>query len=85
MFDTLDAGGVEPLLGSDPPQALADTMHAAWIAFAATGGSGWPHSELGRRATVRFDTRSKVMDDPRSAQRDLWDKARQPMQTLLDR
>jgi carboxylesterase type B len=30
----------EPLLGRYPPQSLADVMHAAWIAFAASGDCG---------------------------------------------
>ena len=75
VFDTL-ANGMEPLLGSDPPQALADTMHAAWVSFAATGDSGWPLYDLARRATMRFDTTSMVLDDPRSAERELWRNAR---------
>ncbi|HYN32034.1 MAG TPA: carboxylesterase/lipase family protein [Ilumatobacteraceae bacterium] len=75
VFETL-ANGMEPLLGSDPPQALADTMHAAWVSFAATGDSGWPQYDLERRATMRFGTPSEVVDDPRSAQRELWDNAR---------
>ena len=84
VFDTVTSSGTEPLLGSDPPQALADTMHAAWIAFAATGDSGWPHYELGRRATMRFDTTSNVADDPRAAQRDLWDNSQPSTQAPLD-
>ena len=75
VFDTL-ANGMEPLVGSDPPQALADAMHAAWVSFATTGDSGWPQYDLDRRATMRFDTTSAVVDDPRSAQRELWDGAR---------
>jgi len=38
VFDTL-GNGTEPLLGADPPQQLADTMHAAWVAFATHGDS----------------------------------------------
>ena len=75
VFDTL-ANGMEPLIGSDPPQSLADTMHAAWVSFATTGDSGWPQYDLDRRATMRFDTTSAVVDDPRSAERELWDGAR---------
>jgi para-nitrobenzyl esterase len=75
VFDTL-ANGMEPLIGSDPPQSLADAMHAAWVSFATTGDSGWPQYDLDRRATMRFDTTSAVVDDPRSAERELWDGAR---------
>jgi carboxylesterase type B len=62
----------EPLAGTDPPQQLADAMHAAWVAFATNGDPGWPKYDLNRRATLRFDTTSKVVDDPRSVERELW-------------
>ena len=61
-----------PLLGPTPPQQLADTMHAAWVAFATNGDPGWPDYDLSRRATMRFDTTSEVVDDPRSVERELW-------------
>ena len=75
VFDTLGAG-TEPLLGPNPPQQLADTMHAAWIAFATSGAPGWPKYDLSRRATMRFDITSSVVDDPRSAERGLWEGVR---------
>jgi carboxylesterase type B len=75
VFDML-GNGTEPLWGSDPPQQLADTMHAAWVAFATDGDCGWPKYDLSRRATMRFDTTSEVVDDPRSAERALWDSVR---------
>ena len=75
VFDTLGKG-TEPLLGTDPPQQLADTMHAAWVAFATNGDCGWPKYDLSRRATMRFDTTSEVVDDPRSAERALWEGVR---------
>ncbi len=75
VFDTLDLGPDQmqgSLLGSDPPQELADAMHGAWVAFAATGDPGWPRYDLDRRATMRFDTVSQVVDDPRSFERTVW-------------
>jgi para-nitrobenzyl esterase len=75
VFDTL-GNGTEPLLGTDPPQQLADTMHAAWVAFAASGDCGWPKYDLSRRATMRFDTILEVVDDPRSPERALWEGLR---------
>ncbi|HZI50862.1 MAG TPA: carboxylesterase/lipase family protein [Terriglobia bacterium] len=75
VFDTL-GNGMEPLLGINPPQKLADAMHAAWVAFARKGDPGWQKYELKRRATMRFDTMSKVVDDPRSMERTLWDGVR---------
>lgn len=75
VFDTLDKGPdqlVGPLLGPTPPRQLAETMHAAWVAFAVGGDSGWPKYDLGSRATMRFDTTSEVVSDPRFQERVLW-------------
>jgi carboxylesterase type B len=72
VFDTLGDGS-EALAGADPPQQLAERMHAAWIGFARSGDPGWPRYDLTRRATMRFDTRSVVVDDPRSRERVLWE------------
>jgi para-nitrobenzyl esterase len=72
VFDTL-GNETEPLWGTDPPQQLADTMHAAWVAFATSGDCGWPKYDLTRRATIRFDTTSEVVNDPRPAERALWE------------
>ena len=76
VFDTLDKEGLEPVMGANPPQQLADTMHAAWATFATTGDPGWPEYDLSRRATMRFDTNSAVVDDPHSAERVLWEGLR---------
>jgi carboxylesterase type B len=75
VFDTL-GNETEPLLGANPPQRLADTMHAAWVAFATHGDCGWPKYDLRRRATMRFDTKSEVVHDPRAAERALWEGVR---------
>ncbi|MEU4505396.1 carboxylesterase family protein [Streptomyces sp. NPDC024089] len=42
VFDTLDRPDAVALAGPDAPQELADTMHAAWVAFAVSGDPGWP-------------------------------------------
>ena len=75
VFDTL-GDGTEALAGPNPPQQLADTMHAAWVAFATDGNPGWPRYELARRATMRFDTNTEVVDDPRQTERILWEGVR---------
>jgi para-nitrobenzyl esterase len=79
VFDTLDKGPDQmlgPFLGTDPPQQLADSMHAAWVAFATDGDPGWPRYDLSRRATMRLNITSEVVDDPRSAERALWEDLR---------
>ena len=76
VFDTLspDIPLFGSMLGSDPPQELADAMHGAWISFARSGdpGAGWPQYDLERRDTMRFDLASHVVPDPRAWERELW-------------
>jgi para-nitrobenzyl esterase len=71
VFDNLGRD-TEGLWGANPPQPLADEMHAAWIAFATNGDPGWPQYELERRSTMRFELQSKVVEDPHSTERNLW-------------
>lgn len=75
VFDTLGYR-TEPLLGTDPPQPLADTMHAAWVAFATRGDPGWPRYDVSRRSTMRFDTTLDIVDDPQGAVRPFWEGLR---------
>jgi para-nitrobenzyl esterase len=75
VFDTLGYG-TQPLWGDTPPQGLADTMHAAWIAFATKGDPGWPRYDQSHRATMRFDTTSGIVNDPLSRERALWEGVR---------
>ena len=69
------AAGVGPAndqLGDDPPQALADAMHRAWLDFATTGDPGWPAYDNATRTTMRFDTDSAPVDDLAGVERELW-------------
>lgn len=67
------------LVGTDPPDALSDTMRAAWVAFAATGDpntSSVPpldRYEPARRATLLLDVAPSVVDDPEPERRRAWD------------
>lgn len=74
VFDTLDKDSrlFGPLLGTDPPQPLADAMHSAWVSFAATGDPGWPDYSTAGRSTMYFSTDSRVVNDPRAWERNLW-------------
>ncbi|WP_167046594.1 carboxylesterase family protein [Salinibacterium sp. ZJ454] len=65
-----------PMLGDNPPQGLAAAMHGAWVAFATDGDPGWQKYDLERRSTMRFDTTSRVVEDPRPWERNLWDGVR---------
>ncbi len=69
-FDTLDTAG--GLTGDDPPQGLADAMHAAWVSFASTGDPGWP-VYADDRLVRRFAAGAVVTEaDPRGDLRELW-------------
>ena len=76
VFDNLDQEENRPLVGENPPQELADAMHRAWVSFATHGDPGWPRYDLARRATMRFDVQSEVVDDPGSVRRRLWEGKR---------
>jgi para-nitrobenzyl esterase len=76
VFDTLDKERYEALIGTNPPQEIADTMHSAWAAFASDGDPGWPRYDLEQRATMRFDTIPQLVEDPRSEERLLWEGLR---------
>jgi para-nitrobenzyl esterase len=71
-FDQLDAEGVGPVLGDDPPRALADEMHRAWADFVTDGDPGWPRYEAPTRSTMVFDTPSTVRDDVLGELRAAW-------------
>jgi para-nitrobenzyl esterase len=76
VFDTLAERGAEELAGPNPPQALADGMHAAWVAFATRGDPGWRAFDPASRAVMSFNQPSSaLLDDPRAAERALWEHA----------
>jgi para-nitrobenzyl esterase len=77
MWDAIDTPGLAMLTGDGPErQAIADEMHARWIAFGRTGDPGWPAYDLERRATQVFDVDCPVVDDPQGTERALWDGVR---------
>jgi carboxylesterase type B len=76
FFNDLHEGSDwDEVLGLDPPQELAVNMQRALVSFAATGDPShaslppWPRHESARRATMRFDVESKLIEDPESARR----------------
>ena len=75
VFANVDKAAV--LVGAgDAPAALERQMSDAWIAFARTGNPNtpglpeWPRYDAARRATMVFDTTSRVVDDPDRAIRE---------------
>ncbi|KIF73982.1 carboxylesterase [Streptomyces sp. 150FB] len=78
VFDRLDDATYAPMLGEHPPQPLADAMHGAWVAFAATGDPGWsPYDKASRTAMVFAGAEgNEAADDLRPKERRLWDGLR---------
>lgn len=62
----------EAIVGPNPPQALATAMHDVWVRFAKTGDPGWNPYSPDSRATMLFDTDSRVVDDAAAPERQAW-------------
>ncbi len=52
FFDCLDGPAIEPLAGPNPPQELADTLHADAVGFLAGGQAPWPRWTEGEVARI---------------------------------
>ena len=78
VFDQLDNDQARGIAG-DPPQSLADDVHAAWVAFVKTGDpqhSGlatWPAWDSTQRPTMCFDVAASVENDLAADERAPWD------------
>ena len=70
-FGTFDRCGWGPFVGADDDAvALGRTLRGAWARF-ASGAEPWPASGASR-ATMVFDRRCRVEDDPRGDVRRAW-------------
>ncbi|WP_378733596.1 carboxylesterase/lipase family protein [Nocardia brasiliensis] len=72
-FDLLRAPGVTEVEG-EPPQALADAVHASWVAFVADNdpGAHWPRYTLEKRQTMIWSDHGHIESDPFVRQRQIW-------------
>jgi para-nitrobenzyl esterase len=58
---------------------MCDRLASAWVAFAKTGDPNnsqiprWPAYDSSTRATMIFDTDTRVENDPRSEIRKFWE------------
>lgn len=83
-FNNLHRPGVDTFVGpGERPQALADAMHAAWIAFIRGGDPGcdalprsWDRYDADRRVTMELGDVVRPLLDPRGDERVLWDGLR---------
>lgn len=72
VFDTLGTA-TSPLFQPDPPQELADRMHAAWVSFVTTGSPGWSQYDATARPVMTFGhPESRVLENPRADELALW-------------
>jgi para-nitrobenzyl esterase len=81
VFGTVEDPAVQPFAGSGPNAArLSESMQQAWIAFARDGDPScdavgpWPAFDPVRRPTMVFGPRGGVQDDPRRAERLVWEE-----------
>ncbi|MGA1797341.1 carboxylesterase/lipase family protein [Sphingomonas sp. 4RDLI-65] len=77
VFGTLGAAGSQTGTAADA-RAASRAMQDAFVTFAATGAPGpagapdWPRYDLASRSTMIFDARSRIENDPRRWQRELF-------------
>jgi para-nitrobenzyl esterase len=77
VFDTLDSADAPAILGTEPPQAVADAMHGAWVRFVRDLDPGWPAYDTTRRPTAVFaPDGTRVEENPQAAQLALWSGVR---------
>jgi para-nitrobenzyl esterase len=81
VFDNLDRGGVDLLLGGldDGSRGLAGAVARAWTAVAHTAspshdGLVWPAYDIERRLTCVLDRHPTVQADPDAETRAVWDE-----------
>lgn len=64
-WDNLAADGVSAVLGTAPPQGLADEMHGAWCSFITHGEPGWTEAGEALRGRV-FGGDGEALGDVRA-------------------
>lgn len=78
VFRTFDSPTSHQIVGPNPPKALSDLMMDAWIAFVRSGSPNkkglpeWRPYDTTRRATMIFNVRSEMKEDPDAASRTLY-------------
>lgn len=68
VFKTLDlATGPKGLAGEQPPQELAERIHATWVQFATDGSLTWPEFDRDGRAVHRLSEGVTIKEPPMAA------------------
>jgi para-nitrobenzyl esterase len=76
VFSNIGLEQSKPLIGDTPSQAVADTAHAVWVAFATSGNPGWAPYTRASRTTGVITDKVAVVDDPDGDERATWDGIR---------
>ncbi len=63
FFDCLDGPAMEALAGPNPPQALADELHGATVAFVSGGDPGWARYDDVARIVRVYDSSTRDEGD----------------------
>lgn len=70
VFNTLSTvSGAKGLAGENPPQALADHMHALWVQFAKDGALPWPPYDATSRQVYAPETGLCASEPPMIAEK----------------
>ncbi|MGB1506344.1 MAG: carboxylesterase family protein, partial [Acidimicrobiales bacterium] len=70
--------GWDVAFGTEPPEALSEHLHRAWINYVRTGDPGhegigaWPRYDTAMRPTMRFDEHTRIVDDPGAGTHRVW-------------
>lgn len=72
VFDNVAKSASMVGAGADQ-QKVADAVSSTWIRFARTGDPGWAAYTPQTRTTMVFDVDSRVVNDPRRAERELFE------------
>ena len=72
VFDLLDEESVHALIGDQPSEVVAETAHGAWVDFVTDSNPGWCPYNLANRSTALISEAITVVDDPDSAEREVW-------------
>jgi len=73
VFGTFEAPGSIAGTGAQS-RAVSRAMLQAFLRFARSGDPGWPAYTLAERATMLFDAVPRVVNDPRGAERRLFER-----------
>lgn len=68
VFGTTDrCSGEYGFVGANPPQDLADRVHAVWVGFARDGGLDWPEYSGATPCVMRLERNEAAMEAPLKA------------------